>query len=143
MMTSLAPATGDDALDELLAEAMEKFSSHHANDRKIGIERLWDGFERLKTLDNRTNKKASVAALLDNITDPAWRAVVEAEMVALTDLGNQFNIRHFETRVATLPPGTDDYLFGRMGNMLLHLLLVSGRLEGPQDPSSIEHPYSR
>ncbi len=58
--------TGDDALDSLLETARKKFLNHDPEIRKEALEKLWDAFERLKTLEISGNKRASVEKLLMN-----------------------------------------------------------------------------
>jgi hypothetical protein len=120
------PASGDATVDELLREAIEKFKDAAPQTRKAGLERLWDAWERLKTLGTSGNKKMSSAALLDAAaTERRFREVLEAEALALTKVGNDFHIRHFETNRSPLTDAAQvDYLFHRMF-ALLHLLLFS------------------
>lgn len=134
----LDPATGDDRLDELLHEARSLYTSRAAPDRAIAVERMWDAFERLKTIDlPGGDKKRSVRALLNHL-DAGWRPVVEAEMEALTRLGNEYEIRHFETRAKALPSSVGDYLFARMGALVTELLSASDRLR----TSDSEHDWA-
>jgi len=122
------PASGDIVLDALLADACAKFKDPSPNSRQVGVEKLWDAWERLKSLDNSDDKRASVGMLLDSATsDPAFRSVLETEARALTAVGNNFQIRHFETsRSAISRPEQLDYLFHRLF-ALLHLLLFNRR----------------
>src|SRR5690606_36243393 len=59
----LTPATGDTHLDELIISARNLYKSHHDADRATGVEKLWDAFERIKTLD-APSKPAGTSALL-------------------------------------------------------------------------------
>ncbi len=43
--------TGDSDFDRLIHEACEKITERCLNERKIAVEKLWDAWERLKTLD--------------------------------------------------------------------------------------------
>jgi hypothetical protein len=120
------PETGDSTLDQLVQAAREGFSDKSPAARKLALEKLWDAWERLKSLNDIGNKRLSVAQLLDQAaTEPAFRTLLENEATALTGIGNSFHIRHFETDRA--PVTTDahvDYLFHRMW-ALLWLLLTS------------------
>jgi hypothetical protein len=60
----LAP-TGDATLDAMLEDARQKFLSPDPQRRRESLERLWDAWERLKSLDDPTDKKRSTAKLLD------------------------------------------------------------------------------
>lgn len=126
---TLVPTTGDAQLDDLINDARDRYASHRPDERRVGLERMWDAFERLKTIDlPGRDKKASTAALLAHLPD-GWRQTVDAEMIALTTIGNTYPIRHFETRTTDLPDDAAvDYLFGRMGSLLTLLLFASGRL---------------
>ena len=74
----------------------------------------------------------SVAQLLDKCSpEPAFRKVLEVEARALTEIGNDFHIRHFETdKTELVYPEHNDYLFHRLF-ALVHLLLFS-RTRGRQ-----------
>ncbi|UZN02867.1 hypothetical protein [Cellulomonas sp. S1-8] len=133
VLAGLNPASGDDRLDELIVEARSLYTSHRPSERAVALERLWDAFERLKTIDlPGGDKRQSVQALLGNL-DAAWRDTVEAEMKSLTDIGNQYSIRHHETRTTPVPEdGAADYLFARMGALITLLLTASRRIVPPE-----------
>jgi hypothetical protein len=127
-LRQLRSNSGDATLDDLLESARGLYLSRSAANRKIAIEKLWDAFERLKTLDVPTDKKKSVAALLDHIGDPAFREVVGTEMANLTSFGNSFQIRHHEVGKHALRDDAEDYVVARMANLLILLLASSHRL---------------
>lgn len=127
-LRALRPATGDVTLDGLLETARTLYLSRNPADRATAIEKLWDGFERLKTIDDPTDKKNSATLLLANIPDAAVRDVIEAEMFALTKLGNNFQIRHHEVNKHPVPADAQDYFATRMVNLIALLLDQSGRL---------------
>lgn len=56
-------------------------------------------------------------------------ATVEADMVALTSVGNTFNIRHHETGKYPITVEAFDYFFVRMSNVIIVLLRQSDRLD--------------
>ncbi len=65
---SLAAAvfvTGDNELNAMLEAARKKFLAPDPNVRREALEKLWDAWERLKTILPGADKKASVTALLD------------------------------------------------------------------------------
>jgi len=116
--------TGDTILDELLGTAREKFLNRDLKIRREALEKLWDAWERLKSLSNPTDKKTSAKVLLDRVTsEPNLRDRIEIEARQLTEIGNNFFIRHTEV---SKPPITDsrqvDYLFHRLF-ALLRLIL--------------------
>jgi hypothetical protein len=120
------PSSGDAKLDELLQEACTWFRDPAPSARGRATERLWDAWERLKSLEVEGDKRLSVAALLESATsNPAFRLVLESEAKALTEIGNKFHIRHFETdRSALTEPEQFDYLFHRL-YALMHYLIFA------------------
>ena len=116
--------TGDATLDDLLEDSRTKFLNRDVKIRRESLEKLWDAWERLKTLDNPANKKLSITALLDKVSsEPTLRATVEAEAKELTRIGNDFQIRHTEVgKPLITDSGHVDYLFHRMFAFVLLLL---------------------
>ncbi len=110
--------TGDDALDGLLDTAIDRFLSPKPEARQDAMEKLWDAFERLKTIEGGKDKKARAAALIDRaISDdaPGFRSVVETEFKAMTKVGNELRIRHSEVGHEPVgETGEKDYLFMRL-----------------------------
>jgi hypothetical protein len=121
--------TGDKILDKLLESARNKFLNRSLDVRREALEKLWDAWERLKTVEPGKDKKASTKALLDKTsTELAFRALIEEEACGLTEVGNRFMIRHTETsKVAIVSSGHVDYLFSRMFSLVLLVLKSSGR----------------
>lgn len=64
-IADLDPDSGDVTLNELIRDARQRFLSRQPQEARVALERLWDGFERLKTLEPGHDKKARVNALLD------------------------------------------------------------------------------
>ena len=120
------PPSGDATLDALLQGARLKFKDPAPRTRAEATEKLWDAWERLKSLEVQGNKRLSVARLLDQCSpEPKFRSLLELEAKELTEIGNAFHIRHFETdKVALQHAEQNDYLFHRMF-ALIHLLLFS------------------
>ncbi|MBK8768211.1 MAG: hypothetical protein IPM01_27930 [Burkholderiaceae bacterium] len=120
------PTSGDATLDSLLNDACAKFKDPAPKARAEATQTLWHAWERLKSIEVQGNKKQSVGRLLDLAApEPAFRAQLESEAHALTDIGNNFHIRHFETdSVALALPAHFDYLFHRL-YALIHFLLFS------------------
>lgn len=119
--------TGDPTLDALLESARTKFLDPDPATRREALEKLWDAWERLKTLEPGAGKKESVTALLDKSADePTYRQVLETEANALTNIGNTFRIRHSEvSQVEIRREEQVDYLFHRLLSLIL--LLVRAR----------------
>lgn len=121
--------SGDNDLDRLLETAREKFLHRSLDVRKEGLEKLWDAWERLKTVEPEANKPAQVKAILDKgAAEPVLRERLENEARELNFIGNNLMIRH--TEVGKPPIGESaqvDYLFHRMFAMIRLLLKSSGR----------------
>jgi hypothetical protein len=98
---SLIPAifrTGDYDLDSLLESARTKFISPDPAVRRESLEKLWDAWERIKTLEPGADKKASISAMLERVApEPNFRESLDQEARELTSIGNNFRIRHSET----------------------------------------------
>jgi len=130
LLSDLAPDTGDARLDGLLETAMTRFLSRHEDDRQDALEKLWDAFERLKTLELGGDKRASATTLLNRAApDSRLREHLDAEASALTKIGNSFHIRHSEHDQEELPgPAAVDYLFIRLAALIAFLLRQTGRI---------------
>lgn len=121
--------TGDATLDGLLEVARAKFLNKDINTRREGLEKLWDAWERLKTLEPGKDKKQQAQALLDKgAAEPVLRARLEIEAIELTAIGNSLMIRHTEVGKPEIKDSAQvDYLFHRMFALVRLLLKSSGR----------------
>jgi hypothetical protein len=116
--------TGERTLDVLLEEARTKFSDPNPLIRREALERLWDAWERLKSLADSSNKKNSVHLILSAITaEPTLYARLNAEAQELTSIGNDHLIRHYEVNQKPLIDVDHiDYLFHRLFAMIQLML---------------------
>lgn len=121
--------TGDPELDGLLAAARKKYLDPDPAVRREALEKLWDAWERLKTIERGKDKKAAATALLDRAApEPTFRGMLEEEAQALTIIGNTFRIRHSETTQVPLTLDEHvDYLFHRLFGLIRLLLRITGR----------------
>jgi len=112
--------SGDPLLDRLLGEARQNYFDPDPAIRKNGVEKLWDAFERLKTLEVDVKKDVSISRILEQTSkEPNFRAVLDAESTALTKIGNDFHIRHYETNRTPLEDSFHvDYLFHRLFSLI-------------------------
>jgi AbiJ N-terminal domain 4 len=121
--------TGDGTLDELLERARTKFLSRDPATRRESLETLWDAWERLKSLEDANNKREGTRRILDRAAnEPNFRGMLEAEARALTEIGNDYMIRHAE--VNKIPINDDehvDFLFHRLFATIRLLLRKSNR----------------
>lgn len=116
--------TGDRTLDNMLDECRAKFSDRNPLVRREALERLWDAWERIKSLADPSDKKHSVKIILDAVTSvPSLRKRLETEATELNSIGNSHLIRHSEiSQVPVIDVGQVDYLFHRLF-ALIHLIL--------------------
>jgi hypothetical protein len=123
------PASGDDRVDELVSQAEERFLDPDPGAARDALEKLWDAFERVKTVLD-PDKKTGASKLIEAATSTAQSAeLVGAEMKSLTEIGNSFHIRHHETTRHPVPDELVDYLFVRM--YVLLRLLIGGIAANP------------
>ena len=120
--------TGDRTLDNMLEECRAKFSERNPLLRREALERLWDAWERLKSLADPGDKKRSIKVILDAAAaEPSLRARLEEEARELTGIGNSHLIRHSEvTQVPVIDVDQVDYLFHRLFAMIQLLLRKKG-----------------
>jgi hypothetical protein len=117
-------ASGDRTLDVMLDEARSKFSAPDPLIRRESLERLWDCWERLKSLADSSNKKKSVHLILSAVTvEPALYARLNAEAHELSSIGNDHLIRHYEVnQKPVIDTDHVDYLFHRLFSMIQLML---------------------
>ena len=117
------PRSGDTLLDEMLADAWKDFRDPAPKSRALATEKLWDAWERLKTVNVPTDKRASVEVLLAHSSSTQeFRKLLDEEARKLTEIGNAFHIRHFELDKTSLTPAQTEYLFHRLFALLRFIL---------------------
>jgi hypothetical protein len=122
------PLSGDTTFDGLVREAIAQYQDPNPTARQLAAEKLWDAWERLKTLDDADKKRGSTAMLDRAAQEPTLRAHLETEANTLTKLGNDFQIRHFETsKTAIADPAQLDYLFHRLFSLIQLVLVTRAR----------------
>lgn len=116
--------TGDRTLDNMLDECRAKFSDRNPLVCREALERLWDSWERLKSLADPSDKKRSVKIILDAVTsEPSLRDRLETEARELSSIGNSHLIRHSEiSQVPVIDVDQVDYLFHRLFAMIQQML---------------------
>ena len=120
--------TGDRTLDNMLEECRTKFSDRNPLVRREALERLWDGWERLKSLADPGDKKRCIKIILDaTAAEPSLRARLEGEATELNSIGNSHLIRHSEVnQVPVIDVDQVDYLFHRLFAMIQLILRKKG-----------------
>lgn len=129
-LSSTLFSTEDAETNRLLEQARNRITSPKAEDRQDALEKLWDAFERLKTLEKGNGKGEQANALLDHVAAPGsrFRDMLGEEARTLTTIGNSFRIRHSETSQEPLTtPEHIDYLFMRMFAFVRQVLKATGR----------------
>lgn len=108
--------TGDLGLDQHLERAREKFLAHAPESKLDALRELWDAFERLKTLVGYGDKASTAEALLAKMAGSDMvRKMLREESKALTEIGNQFHIRHSEVKQQDIQDEAHvEYLFHRL-----------------------------
>ncbi|MBA2938216.1 hypothetical protein HZF08_07845 [Paenibacillus sp. CGMCC 1.16610] len=117
VLQNLNVKSKDDRLNELVNLAIENIRKPKEIDRQIALEKIWDAFERIKTFYDPNNKKASAQTLVLNISAGTadFDDLLDIEFKNLTDIGNKYQIRHFETNKIQIGSMKQvDYLFYRM-----------------------------
>ena len=119
-------AITEPGLKELLITAARKHKSPYPDDQKDAVEKIWDALERLKTYYTSMDKKASATKIVSDMAggQADYITLFNAEFKALTDIGNNFRIRHHETNKIDI---TDirhyDYFFNRCLSLISTAIL--------------------
>ena len=122
--------TGDNETDRLLETARCRITLPHEGNWQDALEKLWDAFERLKTLEPGSDKRIQAKAMLDRVAglETRFRKVLGEEARALTEIGNSFHIRHSEVCTEEVEsPAQVDYFFWRMFAFVRMVLKATGR----------------
>ena len=116
--------TGDSHLDDLLEAARSKFLDPDPVARKESLEKLWDAWERIKTLRDPNNKQESIRKILDEVApETNFRERLNAEANELNSIGNNFMIRHTEMNKTPIHNTEQiDYLFHRLFSLIWLIL---------------------
>lgn len=113
---SFSKKTKEVGLKYLLDQAMTLYRSNTPSNRQLAVEKLWDGFERLKTQFPQFEKKESVDHIIDKISNgnSFYKELFDKEFRELTRIGNRCQIRHHEIGVMDIKDKNYyDYFFLR------------------------------
>jgi len=113
--------TEDKELNKLIEDAKDRFLNR--NDKQVALEKLWDAFERLKTYFLELDKKESANRIVDTISKGFDKNFINDEFKKLTNIGNDYRIRHHEQNKLELTNIHINYFFFRMLT-LIDLCLV-------------------
>lgn len=120
IITEIRFNTEDDRLNELFEQAYSKFVLPRKENRIEALEKIWDAFERLKTYFEN-NKKQSATTLISLVSKNnfLFQEIIENEFKSLTDMGNRFQIRHYEKdKIEIINELHIEYLFYRMSCLI-------------------------
>lgn len=84
----------DTTLNELIDISIEFYTK---KDFQTATEKIWDALERSKTILNPEDKKDSVSNLCKKCAVDLEEIFFNNEYKTLTEIGNKYQIRHFET----------------------------------------------
>ena len=125
VITNYCHQGNDSELNLLIEQAMKNIVKPKLEERQIALEKLWDAFERIKTYHCDVDKKKSANQLLQAASEGSTEIedLLNTEMKKLTDIGNNFRIRHHETSKIKLESVKHiDYLFFRAMSLLSLLI---------------------
>ena len=113
--------TQDAILNRMLEDSRDKLLSPDETVRRESLERLWDAWERIKTILKPESKKVSATTLLDRCaSEKNFRALLDDEAKILTTIGNKFHIRHSEVGQIEIQTSAQiDYIFHRLFSFIL------------------------
>lgn len=86
-------------LRDLLDQAIALHQQPSVDAHRDAVEKIWDAFERLKTYYIGMDKKTSAQKIVRTMSgeQTPFADLFNAEFKALTDIGNNYRIRHHET----------------------------------------------
>lgn len=101
---------------ELLQEAILLYKKPYPGCTRDATEKIWDALERLKTYYTDLDKKASASKIVSDMGNgqEEFTKLFDTEFKRLTDIGNNFRIRHHETNKIDITDSRHyDYFFNR------------------------------
>lgn len=114
---TITESVGERGTRELLEEAIKLYRNPRPENQHLAVEKIWDALERLKTyyspaLDKRHSADKIVNAMGHG--DENFIKLFVLEFKELTDIGNNYRIRHHETtKIDIVDSKHFDYFFNR------------------------------
>lgn len=110
--------TPESGLRSLIFEAIKLYKNPKPEIHRFASEKIWDALERLKTIYVTTNidKKESTTQLIGNLSNnnEHYINLFTIEFKTLTEIGNNYRIRHHETsKIDIIDNAYYDYFFNR------------------------------
>lgn len=121
----------DNDLKTLIESANSLYKNKTSDNSQIAIEKIWDALERVKTYFGG-DKKQSIEKVIDCISgdNQQIHQLIDDELKALTNIGNKYQIRHFEKgKYPISNKNIRNYLFMRC-QALINLILQSVEQQG-------------
>lgn len=106
----------EDEVEKLLNQSRDKILKPKLKDRQIAIEKLWDAFERLKTVVNPNKTKFIYDLFKDNPKE--FIKLMDNEGKQLSGIGNGYRIRHHEENKIELNSEMLNYFYYRMASFI-------------------------
>ncbi len=124
-------SSSDYHLNDLITQAKQSFVE---GNKQIALEKIWDALERTKSLTNK-DKKQSISTIITLLSDDINSDFFNNEFRELTQIGNNYQIRHFEKGVKEIKDDrTKEYLFFRALGLIE---LVLNKVLEPQNSENI------
>lgn len=122
--------TADNDLNSMLNITYTKFKSPKKEIRHEALEKIWDAFERIKTIysvELSLDKKQSIETLIKKASNEneVMQTLLNEDTNDLSKIGNNTQIRHHETnKIAITDERHIDYLFFRVSNIIQLFLKI-------------------
>lgn len=127
----------DSHLNNLIDQAKQSFVE---GNKQIALEKIWDALERTKSL-TKGDKKQSVSAIITLLSDEINSDFFNNEFKELTQIGNNYQIRHFEKGVQEIKDNrTKEYLFFRALGLIE---LILAKVLTPQNSENITFDFKK
>ena len=112
----------DTKINEIIEESKLYMRSDDLGQKQIALEKIWDAFERIKTVyEEEGSKKEKIENLIDKVSygSETNKNMLDNEFSELTRIGNVYEIRHFEKGKQEIPSdGFREYLYFRMLSLI-------------------------
>ena len=125
-VTQIVKPSNDNDLESLIESANSLYKRNTSDDSQLALEKIWDALERAKTYFGN-DKKQSIERIKKCVSeDNEYIAqMIDDELKTLTEIGNQYQIRHFERGKHLISnKKVRDYLFNRCLG-IINLILQS------------------
>lgn len=118
----------DTKINEIIEESKLYMRSEDSSRKQNALEKLWDAFERLKTIYGEAGrKKETVEYIIKNVSYGSEfnRKTLNNEFKELTRIGNEYQIRHFEKGKEPIPSDEfREYLYFRLLSLISYCIQV-------------------